>query len=727
MALKKNTVVGYTPPTAGTPGFAGSPAVPAHFRPVSLETLYPFGVPKWTLIKGGVIVASTSQTTKPVPATGPLGTWFPAAPVDSSALLVFVPATPALPPIAPVPGTTGGFFTDRRPGWNAGAISAVSLNGNVSLYLEARQSAVGIFVGLNQTNTGVGYQEIDYAIYFKNGTAAVYENGVKKTDPVVFVAGAYFNIERIAGVVSFFKDGDSFYTSATPSEGVLFADTSMYSGGDEISFTSFDQVEPYTSAFSTMLPLASVSSTSPYSYADSRMLPMDSISASDPPYTEANSDMEPMESASSDGGYTSAKSDMLPMEARGEVELVPDSAEASSAMLPMQTLAMVLRGSLIQASSVMRPMRSVSSDVEYTYADSAMEPMETFALSLADGEVAPIVVTAILESPAGEMYGEASDRTGENSFVYSLDAYDMSAAAGARAVLVSPAGVMEASGTIENLMRAVLVSPAGIMEGSGTIGLLARAELEYDQFDMIGYAGAVCSIDCGAGVMEASGTIGLLVSAVFEYPLYEMVGIASIEGLAHAVLESPAGEMDGGSWAEWEYPYYEMVAIGTAVVATPTYEGYAVNLNHASTEGQTDEVTRYTNYPFTHIRRYKNSYFGAGPGGLYLLQGTTDDGQAIDYAVKTCVTDFKKSEKKTVASAYFGGRLGPAATLTLFAGEAGQEAYGYSTPRGQIAQNHREKFGRGVKDRYFAIGVNGSDVMELDALELEVNVMTRRI
>ena len=80
-----------------------------------------------------------------------------------------------------------------------------------------------------------------------------------------------------------------------------------------------------------------------------------------------------------------------------------------------------------------------------------------------------------------------------------------------------------------------------------------------------------------------------------------------------------------------------------------------------------------------------------------------------------------------MTAAYFAGRLGPAATVTLYAGESGQESYAYTTPRGQTAINHREKFGKGVKNRYFALGIAGADIMDLDAIEPHIDKLSRRI
>jgi hypothetical protein len=156
-----------------------------------------------------------------------------------------------------------------------------------------------------------------------------------------------------------------------------------------------------------------------------------------------------------------------------------------------------------------------------------------------------------------------------------------------------------------------------------------------------------------------------------------------------------------------------------------------VNLNHKPRPGDNiipiDEMTHYTNFPFTHVVRYKNSYYGANSTGLYLLEGTTDDTAPITWAVKTAMDDFKSPTKKTLGSAYFAGRFSPASTIMLHAGEQAPNTYSFTTPRDALAQNYRQVFGKGLKERYYALSASGTGVCELDTIELDVHNLTRRI
>ena len=161
----------------------------------------------------------------------------------------------------------------------------------------------------------------------------------------------------------------------------------------------------------------------------------------------------------------------------------------------------------------------------------------------------------------------------------------------------------------------------------------------------------------------------------------------------------------------------------------PTYEAYAVNLNHTPRPGAepVDETTRYTNFPFDYVMRRAGNYYGVNRTGIFLLAGETDNGALIPWGFKTALTDFKTPLKKTVVSAYLGGRLGPAATLQLQVGEASTQTHSYSTPRGADAQNYRQSFGLGNKARYYALGASGTGALELDNIEFNTHTLTRRI
>ena len=302
---------------------------------------------------------------------------------------------------------------------------------------------------------------------------------------------------------------------------------------------------------------------------------------------------------------------------------------------------------------------------------------------------------------------------------------------GANASESLPIMLATATGTGTNWGHADdLACPQFTLAASGTITEVGSADLTIGAFTLIGYSGAVCSVTLNDGyTFAATGTNGSVGSADITLPLFELTATGTQQNYGSADLLMPAIQIVATAQAWLALPGFTLTAIGSATIAA-TYEAYALNLKHKPRgpgEPDVDEMTRYTNFPFTHVVRYKNSYYGANSTGLYLLEGTTDDGDPIPYAVETAKTDFKQVAKKTLVSAYFGGSIGPAETITLIAGDTTPLTYDYTTPRGPYVQNYRQVFGRGVKARYYALGVSGSAEFSLDTLDLEVDQLTRRI
>ena len=92
-------------------------------------------------------------------------------------------------------------------------------------------------------------------------------------------------------------------------------------------------------------------------------------------------------------------------------------------------------------------------------------------------------------------------------------------------------------------------------------------------------------------------------------------GTMSLDVLAPMPVAGPWGHMVAvAPMATIEFVMRSVVVI--------TYEAYAVNLKPGPK--MPNQVTRYTNYPFNQILRFKNRYIGVADDGLYELGGDTD-------------------------------------------------------------------------------------------------------
>lgn len=333
--------------------------------------------------------------------------------------------------------------------------------------------------------------------------------------------------------------------------------------------------------------------------------------------------------------------------------------------------------------------------------------------------------TTAVTAPAPTLSFTAHSSYGENAVIAIAPTPTLSAYLGGNATLTATTPTLSSAATGTAFASAALTAPAPTLSSTVTGSYTASARLAAPTPNLVGYGGAVCSVTTPAGTLAATGTGGGVARAAVTATVPLLSASATAQNHGSALLVAPAGKMATGLQAYLFAPAATLTAIGTATI-TATYEAYALNLNHADPTAH-DELTRYTNFPFTHVVRYKNSYFGVSSGALYLLEGTTDNTVPIPYDVKTAITDFDAPELKTVRYAYFGGRMGAASTVSITAGEATPVSYSYTTPRGPLAQNYRQPFGRGIKARYFSFGVSGSDVLEIDSIDLDVLTLKRRI
>lgn len=337
-------------------------------------------------------------------------------------------------------------------------------------------------------------------------------------------------------------------------------------------------------------------------------------------------------------------------------------------------------------------------------------------------------VAAVL--PTITVYGVAHDSTGERAADLVLPALTLVSNGGANADLALPKITGSSSGTVTILASSALTLPALTLTSSVTVASTASVQARLPSLEMSSYSGAVCSVTVGGLTIQATGTTGSVGRANVTLPLFELNATAVLQATASANLTLPSLGLAPTAQAQLSLPTLKLTSIGSAVV-TATFEAYATNLKHnpRGNEQPVDEVTHYTNFPFTHVVRYQNSYYGANSTGLYLLEGTTDDATPIPWNWKTATTDFKSPQNKTVASAYFGGRLGPADTITLHAGEGAKvQTYSYTTPRGALAQNYRQVFGKGIKShRYYTLEASGTGELALDDISLDVHNLSRRI
>jgi len=89
------------------------------------------------------------------------------------------------------------------------------------------------------------YTTLDYAIMIYNKNYFyIYERGDIKAEFIGYEVGDRFSIERSGTIISYKRNGISFYTSTTPSSGSLSTDVFIYHGGATVSNVDIFNIEP---------------------------------------------------------------------------------------------------------------------------------------------------------------------------------------------------------------------------------------------------------------------------------------------------------------------------------------------------------------------------------------------------------------------------------------------------------------------------------------------------
>lgn len=156
--------------------------------------------------------------------------------------------TPAVPPTPPVPGSPGTPGTPGSPanylaGWTGGARSVQSFVGNCYYTFAVPYTVTGVVTGLNTRDDNAGFLEIPRGFRIQNNTWAVIEHGQEKTNPKSRdFSGTTFGVMQAGSHTYYVVDGAVVYTGDKVGDGDVFADASLFMGGDSITDAAFSDV-----------------------------------------------------------------------------------------------------------------------------------------------------------------------------------------------------------------------------------------------------------------------------------------------------------------------------------------------------------------------------------------------------------------------------------------------------------------------------------------------------
>lgn len=217
--LTKDSSLTFVP---GSPGRAFVPAVPAHPAYDEVRT-----VTERVFVCARHVLALNPYTGQEE-ARCVSGSWKNVTRTET----IHHPATAGTPGVPGIPATPAQWLTNHKLGWNAGAHSVTRHPADCYVSFKVPASSA-VIIGFNHLSGGVNFNEIAHGFYC--GTfARVYESGAAKGEVFSFARTDTFIIERVNGVVTYYKNGARLYQSLVPSVGSAIVDASMYAGGDRI-------------------------------------------------------------------------------------------------------------------------------------------------------------------------------------------------------------------------------------------------------------------------------------------------------------------------------------------------------------------------------------------------------------------------------------------------------------------------------------------------------------
>jgi hypothetical protein len=149
---------------------------------------------------------------------------------------------------------------------------------------------------------------------------------------------------------------------------------------------------------------------------------------------------------------------------------------------------------------------------------------------------------------------------------------------------------------------------------------------------------------------------------------------------------------------------------------------YVINAN-------TFAVTKYRNFNFNSFAHLEGIYYGMNDDGIYELDGSDDNGTAIDATITLGKKDFDSKQLKTMPMVYLGVHTTGDLILKVITDSGAERFYKMREQTSGDMKTTRIQLGKGLRSRYWQFeltNVNGAD-LTLDSIAFLAVGLTRRI
>ena len=149
--------------------------------------------------------------------------------------------------------------------WNAGAMSTQSLSASPEPQSVTFMCKVGgsVAAGLTNQESGLSYEDIQFAVSCQaDGKLSVFESGTYVGAFGDWATTDVYKVQVTGTTVQYYKNGEVFYSSATPATFPLHVDVSMIGEGTKLSDVAMCVPSPCVSSAATWADATNVAAAS---------------------------------------------------------------------------------------------------------------------------------------------------------------------------------------------------------------------------------------------------------------------------------------------------------------------------------------------------------------------------------------------------------------------------------------------------------------------------------
>ena len=295
---------------------------------------------------------------------------------------------------------------------------------------------------------------------------------------------------------------------------------------------------------------------------------------------------------------------------------------------------------------------------------------------------------------------------------------------GARADVTLPLPTCTSAVTVVEVATASFDLPALTVESGASVGSVISASFSLPgRWTGTFTWGSHVSITLPAIRGEGSWVDSLNLNANFTLPALTASSYVSLTyEAASANITLPMLFM--GSSVRSAITLPALTAYSEVSVDAPTYQAWAMNVQHSA-------LTKFTGYPFKHMVRFKNVYYGVGfGGGLYKLENGDLDGAApITWEVQTGLSDLNSPAQKGILDIYIDGLIESDINVGVTTDRSQEYVYKYRPKGAMDHRPHRLGIGKGLRSRNLKFRLSSTDgkYVEIDAIQPEYVISKRNI